>query len=234
MIYILDENYIGFPDPHKGEKDGWLAIGGDLTPDRLWLAYHNGIFPWYAYKQKLDDQIPSLKGKPQIQWYCPLKRFVIYPQEIHISHSMRTLINKQTYHATTNKNFDAVIRHCAQADNRDQDPYAWLGDDMIKAYKTLHQQGRAISIEIWDQQEQLAGGLYGVLTKNIFCGESMFSLQPNTSKIALIHLSQTLIKNNVKLIDCQFETQHLKSMGGRTISYEKYIDIMRGTDTTDQ
>ena len=228
MIYQLDDKVISFPDPREGESNGWFAVGGDLSVERLWLAYHNGMFPWYAYKQRLDKFYPCLKGKSQIQWYCPMDRFVIFPNEIHISHSMRTMFNKGAYKISVNQAFDSVIENCSKVDGRIDERYAWLGPDMIKAYKRLFELKRCLSVEVWNQEEKLVGGLYGVLTEHVFCGESMFSLEPNTSKMALIYLCKILMDNDVKMIDCQFETQHLKSMGGRHISYEEYMRIMRG------
>lgn len=212
MIFQLSEELI-FPDPYLGEPDGLLAVGGDYSTERLLLAYSNGIFPWAAFKygQKL--------------WYCPLKRFVIFPNEIHISHSMRTLINKQLYDITLNKDFDGVIHGCAAAQNRNKDPHAWLGDEIIEAYTRLHREGWATSVEIW-RGDDLVGGLYGVLMGNCFIGESMFSLAPNASKLALIVLAKWMENNGGTLIDCQLETPHLRSMGARYIPYEEYMKIL--------
>lgn len=212
MIFQLSEELI-FPDPYLGEPDGLLAVGGDYSTERLLLAYSNGIFPWAAFKygQKL--------------WYCPLKRFVIFPNEIHISHSMRTLINKQLYDITLNKDFDGVIHGCAAAQNRNKDPHAWLGDEIIEAYTRLHREGWATSVEIW-RGDDLVGGLYGVLMGNCFIGESMFSLAPNASKLALIVLAKWMENNGGALIDCQLETPHLRSMGARYIPYEEYMKIL--------
>ncbi len=226
MLYELDDNEIWFPDPRNGVEGGLFAIGGDLSTDRLWLAYHHGIFPWYAFRENLDELLPCRKGKSQILWYCPMERFVIFPREIHVSHSMRNLFNKGVYQASVNKDFDSVIENCSKL--RIEEASAWLGPDMVSAYKALNSLGGCLSIEIWDMDNQLVGGLYGVLTKHVFCGESMFSLKPNASKAALIYLSKILIDNNVSLIDCQFETPHLKSMGGRHISYDKNMKIMKG------
>ena len=173
MVFQLSKR-LAFPDPHLGEPDGLLAIGGDLSIDRLLLAYSYGIFPWYAFKRQV------------IEWWCPMQRFVIFPSEIHISHSMRTLLNKDKYRITINQAFEEVIRHCGK----------------------------------------LREGLYGVAIGRCFFGESMFSLVPSASKLALIHLAWFLEERGGLLIDCQFETPHLKSMGGRYISYEEYMDII--------
>lgn len=211
MVYQLTDK-LSFPDPHYGDPDGLLAVGGDLSIDRLLLAYSNGIFPWYAFREGM------------IQWWCPMERFVIFPDEIHISHSMRTLINKGIYHLTVNQAFREVIHACGES--RMDMEGAWLGHEMMDAYTRLHEQGFAASIEVWEE-ERLVGGLYGVTIGNCFFGESMFSLVPSASKLALIHLAQFFQKHGGTLIDCQFETPHLKSMGGRFISYEEYMELLQ-------
>ena len=200
MILQIDENAeeIYFPDPHYGDEDGCFAIGGDLSIDRLLLAYSNGIFPWYSFR----DQ-------PEILWFCPMKRFVIFPDEIHISHSMRTLLRKNRYSVGINEDFDAVIRACSKTNGRYEEEGAWLGENIIQAFTALHE-----------------GGLYGVTIGKVFIGESMFSKVPSGSKIALIFLARYLQEHGGKMIDCQLETPHLKSMGGRYISYEEYMEIM--------
>ena len=213
-VFQLDDN-LWFPDPHLGEEDGLVAVGGDLSVDRLLLAYSNGFFPWFSFQHRKEPL-----------WYCPLQRFVIFPSEIHVSHSMKQLIKKHQYEVTVNRDFDGVIRGCATAQDRNQEDGAWLGPDIIKAYTELHRQGFAVSIEVWDDN-RLAGGLYGVNLGKSFFGESMFSLVPNASKLALIFLAHTLEYLGGKLIDCQFETPHLLSMGGRYITYEEYINIIR-------
>ena len=218
MIFRLDERLV-FPNPHLGQRDGLLAVGGDLSPERLTLAYSLGIFPWYPFEW-CDEP----------EWFCPLRRFVIFPDEIHISHSMRTLINKGTYSVTFNQAFDQVIENCS---NLRIDMYgAWLGPDMVEAYKELHRLGYATSVEVWDKENNLVGGLYGVTLKGCFFGESMFSLVPNASKLALITLAQSMQKSGGKLIDCQFKTPHLRSMGGRHISYDDYMQILNTPTST--
>lgn len=211
MVFQLT-NKLAFPDPHYGDPDGLLAVGGDLSIDRLILAYSNGIFPWYAFREN------------QIQWWCPLDRFVIFPHEVHISHSMRTLINKERYHVTVNHAFRDVIHACGNL--RIEEEGAWLGKDMMEAYTLLHEQDFAASVEVWEG-EQLVGGLYGVTLGSCFFGESMFSLAPNASKLALIHLAQIFQELGGVMIDCQFETPHLKSMGGRHITYEEYMKYIQ-------
>lgn len=212
MIFRLSKQ-LGFPDPRLGEEDGLFAVGGDLSVDRLLLAYSNGIFPWYSFRDS------------DILWFCPMQRFVIFPNEIHVSHSMRNLLNKEKYRVTINQDFAGVIKNCG--DLRKDQKGAWLGDDMTKAYTELHNQGFAASVEVWDQENKLVGGLYGVTLGRCFFGESMFSLVPSASKLALIGLADTMAKNGGVMIDCQLETPHLKSMGGRFISYDEYMDFVR-------
>ena len=213
-VFQLDKD-LWFPDPHLGEDDGLIAVGGDLSVDRLLLAYSNGFFPWFSFQHQHEPM-----------WYCPLQRFVIFPNEIHVSHSMQQLINKNRYRLTLNLDFEGVIRGCATAQNRNEEDGAWLGPDIIKAYTELHRQGFAASVEVWEEN-RLVGGLYGVNLGKSFFGESMFSLVPNASKLALIHLARMFETLGGQMIDCQFETSHLRSMGGRFISYEEYISILR-------
>ena len=212
-VYQLDKS-LWFPDPHLGEEDGLVAVGGDLSVDRLILAYSHGFFPWFSFHHREEPL-----------WYCPLQRFVIFPNEIHVSHSMKQLIKNTHLKPTLNKDFEGVIKGCATAQNRNQEEGAWLGPNMIKAYTELHRQGFAASVEIWEE-ERLVGGLYGVNLGRAFFGESMFSLVPNASKLALIHLAHMFESLGGTLIDCQFETSHLRSMGGRYIPYEEYISII--------
>ena len=210
MVFRLDERLI-FPDPHWGEPSGLIAVGGDLSPERLLLAYNHGIFPWYSFRDS------------EICWYCPLQRFVIFPSEIHVSHSMRTLMNKNRYEVRYNTDFEQTIRHCSQL--RVDEMGAWLGDDMIKAYTELYRRGCAMSVEVWEG-ERMVGGLYGVTIRRSFFGESMFSLVPSASKLALISLAKRMEENQLGIIDCQLETPHLKSMGARFIPYEEYMQLI--------
>ena len=215
MVYRLDERIV-FPNPrYCGEEDGLLAVGGDLSVDRLLLAYSNGIFPWYSFR-----------GNEDILWYCPMQRFVIFPEEVHVSHSMRTLMNKGIYRISINEDFTGVIQGCSKAGGRYEERGAWLGEDMINAYTEMHRLHLAASVEVWDK-DRLVGGLYGVNLGKVFFGASMFSLVPNASKLALIYLARFLAEHGGTLIDCQFETPHLLSMGGRTISYDEYMDILQ-------
>lgn len=216
-VWQLDDE-LWFPNPRWGEDDGLVAIGGDLSVDRLLLAYSNGFFPWYAYQME-----------SQPHWYCPLDRYVIFPSEIHISHSMRQLLRQQKYEVTVNRDFEGVIRGCSTAQGRNEEGGAWLGPDIIKAYTELHRLGYAVSIEVWEGQ-RLVGGLYGVTLLKAFFGESMFSLVPNASKLALIHLAKAMEAAGGHFIDCQFETPLFVSMGGRHISYEQYMNLLKTKD----
>ena len=193
-----------------------MAVGGDLSVDRLLLAYSNGFFPWFSFRNREEPL-----------WYCPLQRFVIFPREIHVSHSMRQIFRQNRYRVTINKDFDGVIRGCATAQNRNEEEGAWLGPKIIEAYTELHRQGFAASVEVWDQDDRLVGGLYGVNLGRAFFGESMFSLVPNASKIALIYLARYFGQLGGVMIDCQLETPHLRSMGGRYIPYEEYCALIR-------
>ena len=221
-VFQLDER-LWFPSPYLGEEDGLVAVGGDLSVNRLLLAYSNGFFPWYSFKYQ-DEPC----------WYCPLDRFVIFPREIHISHSMKQLMRQDKYILTINEDFSGVINGCSTADSRNQENGAWLGSDMISAYTELNRLGYAFSVEVWEVTEsqretpekKLVGGLYGVAIRHAFFGESMFSLVPNASKLALIHLAQALDSIGASFIDCQFETSHLKAMGGRHITYEEYMQLL--------
>ena len=214
-VFQLDDK-LWFPDPHFGEDDGLVAVGGDLSVDRLLLAYSNGFFPWFSFRNREEPL-----------WYCPLQRFVIFPREIHVSHSMRQIFRQNRYRVTINKDFDGVIRGCATAQNRNEEEGAWLGPKIIEAYTELHRQGFAASVEVWDQDGRLVGRLYGVNLGRAFFGESMFSLVPNASKIALIYLARYFGQLGGVMIDCQLETPHLRSMGGRYIPYEEYCALIR-------
>lgn len=226
MIFQLNDD-LWFPDPYKGEEDGLFAVGGDLSAERLLLAYAHGIFPWYSYRPEDNEFLPECffneDGTPQIRWYCPLNRFVIFPEEIHISHSMRQLMRSDRYHVTIGQDFEGVIRRCGE--QREHMKGAWLGEHIVEAYTRLFNMGNALSVETRNKEGRLVGGLYGVLSGNMFIGESMFSDEPNTSKLALITLAG-LMQDKGLIIDCQLETSHLKSMGGRYISYEEYMQYL--------
>jgi leucyl/phenylalanyl-tRNA--protein transferase len=204
MFFQLGTQLI-FPNPSLAEEDGLLAIGGDLSVQRLMLAYQNGIFPWYA------------EGEP-ILWYSPHQRFVLNPNEVHISHSMRQLVNSNKYEVRWNTAFEEVMKHCSTTVRNGQGG-SWIHHDMINAYTRLHEKNIAQSVEVW-QGENLVGGLYGVEVGKVFCGESMFSLLPNTSKLALVALCKS---GKYDLIDCQVYTAHLERMGANYISRQGFM-----------
>ncbi|MGF7077240.1 leucyl/phenylalanyl-tRNA--protein transferase [Mucilaginibacter sp. 3215] len=207
MIFRLDKRLI-FPKPDLAESDGLLAVGGDLSTERLLLAYQNGIFPWYS------DDTPIL-------WYSPHERFVLFPDELKVSKSMRQVLRSGKLNVTVDTCFNDVITACSTAPREGQDG-TWIVPDMIAAYNRLHLEGYAHSVEVW-QDDKLVGGLYGVHVGDVFCGESMFSRVSNASKTALICLCNTGL---YKLIDCQVHTGHLESLGARMISREQYMDVL--------
>ncbi|MDB4900790.1 MAG: Leucyl/phenylalanyl-tRNA--protein transferase [Mucilaginibacter sp.] len=208
MIFRLDERLL-FPDPILAEPDGLLAVGGDLSTERLLLAYQNGIFPWYS------NDTPIL-------WYSPPERFVLYPGELKISKSMKQVLRSGRLTVTVDQCFEKVIESCSLVPREGQDG-TWITAEMKEAYIQLHQKGYAHSVEVW-QQNNLVGGLYGVPVGKVFCGESMFSKVSNASKTALIHLCNSGL---YKLIDCQLHTNHLESMGARLISREEYLAALQ-------
>lgn len=210
-VFRLNEE-ITFPDPKYGREDGLLAVGGDLSLDRLLLAYSYGIFPWF------NPEDPIL-------WWCPLKRFVIFPSEIHISHSMKKYMKKHEIGLKINRDFSHTMRQCRMKREFTKEG-TWITDDMEEAYYRLYKYGCASSVEAY-VDGKLAGGLYGVHIGKSFMGESMFSNMPNGSKIALVLLSKHLEKLGFTMIDCQFHTEHLESMGGRYISYEEYMAYIK-------
>lgn len=205
-VYFLDKNKISFPHPTLARRDGLLAIGGDLSAERLMLAYSHGIFPWYEPGE-------------EILWWCPKERFVIFPEEIHISHSMRKYIKRHEMKAVLNRDFADTMHRCRIM--RESAEGTWISDEMEAAYLRLHRKGYALSLESFEDGK-LAGGLYGVSMGRCFFGESMFSERENGSKAALIALARMLSEKQFLFIDCQFHTEHLESMGGRFISWEEY------------
>ncbi len=209
MIFRLDDRLL-FPDPALAEPDGLLAVGGDLSVERLLLAYRQGIFPWYS------DDTPIL-------WYSPHERFVLYPSQLKVSKSMRQVLRSGRFKVTVDEAFPQVIEACSAMPREGQDG-TWITDDMKEAYIELNRNGHAHSYEVW-QDDELVGGLYGVDTGRVFCGESMFSKVSNASKTALIHLC---LNGGFELIDCQVHTEHLESMGATFISREEYLHILRG------
>lgn len=197
------------------EPDGLLAAGGDLSPGRLIEAYQRGIFPWFN------------EGEP-VLWWSPDPRFVLYPEELKVSRSLMKNIRNGGFHISMDRAFDQVISHCARVPRKDQ-PGTWISTDMRNAYMALHEQGHAHSVECW-QGDDLVGGLYGVRSGVVFCGESMFSRVSNASKIALYYLCQFLNNHNFKLIDSQVYTPHLERLGARMIPREEYIRTLQSTN----
>ncbi len=203
-IYRLTDELI-FPHPSLAEPGGLLAVGGDLSPERLLLAYARGIFPWYS------DPDPIL-------WWSPDPRLILFPNELKISHSLGRVLRKRVFTVTMDKAFAEVIRACAAV--RDE---TWITGEMIKAYQTLHKLGYAHSFESWSSGT-LVGGLYGVAMGRAFFGESMFSVMSDASKVALVHLVQFVRENGYDFIDCQTATQHLKNLGAREIPRKEFLD----------
>ena len=208
-IYLLSDKFIDFPPPVLAEDNGFLAIGGDLSVERLKLAYSQGIFPWYS------------EGDP-IQWWCPKERYIIRPGNIHVSHSMKKFMKKHKIETVFNRDFAHTMHKCRMKRENE----TWITDDMEAAYGRLHKAGIAMSVEsVIDGN--IAGGLYGVISGKVFCGESMYTDIENGSKLALIGLAHYLEKQGFVAIDCQFHTDHLESMGGESVSYEEYMALLR-------
>lgn len=202
-VYLLPEEPV-FPPPHKAEGNGLLAVGGDLSPQRLLAAYRQGIFPWYS-----EDN--------PILWWSPDPRLILTPSKLHVPRSLKKVMRKPRYTITFNGAFEAVIRGCAQTDRgEDQGGGTWITQAMIDAYVRLHQLGHARSVEAWSQEEGrsvLAGGCYGLSLGRCFFGESMFHLRPDASKVAFVALVRRLEAEGVQLIDCQMKTDHLLRFG---------------------
>ncbi|QEH41015.1 leucyl/phenylalanyl-tRNA--protein transferase [Chitinophaga sp. XS-30] len=209
-VFSLSKHHLAFPPVTLAEPDGLLAAGGDLSMERLLLAYRSGIFPWYSRKP--------------ILWWSPDPRFVLFPAELKVSHSMKQLLKKDTFRITVNEDFKGVIGHCSRIPREGQDG-TWLTQDMMDAYTRLHEAGHALSVECW-LGDELAGGLYGVKIGGCFFGESMFSRVSNASKTAFITFVQQH-QQELALIDCQVHTPHLASLGARFISRESFLDLVR-------
>jgi len=206
-LYALNEQ-LWFPPVSEALEDGLLAMGGDLSAERLLLAYRKGVFPWY------DGDTPL--------WWSPDPRFVLFPDELKISSSMQSLFRKNIFHFRTNTSFASVIYACKEMPREGQDG-TWITDEVETAYNTLHQLGYAHSAEAW-HDDQLAGGLYGIRLGRFFFGESMFSRESNASKFAFIKYVQQLQQEGIQLIDCQVYTPHLESLGARMISRKEFIE----------
>lgn len=209
-VFRLNENEISFPDPRLAREDGLLAIGGDLSVERLFLAYTHGIFPWYNPGE-------------EILWWCPRERYLIFPRSIHISKSMKKYLKKHRLRILANRDFQDTMHRCRI--KREQQEGTWISDEMEAAYLALHKRGFAASLEVYEE-DGLAGGLYGVFIGRCFFGESMFSEKENGSKAALIALAKLLEERGVGFIDCQFHTEHLESMGGQYVGWEQYEGLL--------
>ena len=207
-MHFLTEK-IEFPDVYEASADGLIAIGGDLSPQRLLHAYSKGIFPWF------QDEEPIL-------WWSPDPRFVLFPEQLKVSKSMKQVLRNSDFEITVNKDFEAVISNCSKM-KRDGQQGTWITNAMKTAYLKLHEQGVAKSVEVW-LNEELVGGLYGIdLNNGIFCGESMFSKVSNASKVGFMSFIQN---TNYKLIDCQVYTNHLASLGAEDISREAFLKYL--------
>jgi leucyl/phenylalanyl-tRNA--protein transferase len=215
-MYFLSKELF-FPPVDEASYEGILAIGGDLSIDRLLLAYSNGIFPWF------NEDEPIL-------WWAPPERMVVVPTMYKVSKSIRNLLNQNKFSVTFNQNFNDVIRGCQQIERPGQDG-TWLSDDFVKSYTKLHEMGIAKSVEVW-QNETIVGGLYGVDLGHVFCGESMFSKVSNASKIAFVTLIEYLKENNYKLLDCQVHNDHLEKLGAFEISRETFMKVLKSAAIT--
>lgn len=208
-IFALDEELV-FPPVHLAEADGLLAMGGDLSPERILLAYRNGIFPWY------QEEI--------ILWWSPDPRMILFPDELKIARSIKPLLNRNEFEFTTNLAFPQVIQFCKETKRPGQDG-TWITDDVQKAYTRLHEMGHAQSAEVWNEGE-LVGGIYGIRMGKVFFGESMFSKKANASRYAFIKYVQQLSAEGIELIDCQVYTEYLKSFGARLIDRKEFIKLL--------
>ena len=210
-MYELNKELF-FPPVTQANQDGIVAIGGDLSPERLLLAYKSGIFPWFE------------EGEP-ITWWSPNPRMVLFLEELIVSKSMRNVLNQNRFKVTFNENFRAVITTCQRIKRNNQNG-TWITNEMIEAYCELNKLGHAKSVEVW-QNKELVGGLYGVDLKTVFCGESMFSLVSNASKVAFITLVKQLKSKDYQVLDCQMYTKHLESLGCRKIDRIEFIKLLK-------
>ncbi|WP_046743060.1 leucyl/phenylalanyl-tRNA--protein transferase [Kordia zhangzhouensis] len=209
-MYILTDQ-IAFPPVHKASPEGILAIGGDLQPERLLLAYKSGIFPWYG-----EDE--------PIIWWSPDPRMVLFPDELKVSKSMKQVLRRQPFSVTYNTAFKEVIQTCASVKRPGQDS-TWITNEMQEAYLELFNMGYITSVEVW-RDEKLVGGVYGVNLGRVFCGESMFAFQSNASKFGFIHLVRKLQAEGCQIIDCQMHTNHLESLGAYEIPRELFLSFL--------
>lgn len=214
-MILLNPNEISFPDPALLESDsGIIAVGGDLSVERLYFAYQLGLFPWYNPGE-------------EILWWCPDPRFVLFPKDLKVSKSMRKVLRNEVFTFTENKCFRKVIEECKNTFRKDQDG-TWLSDELVNSIVKLHEAGIAKSIEVW-QNEDLVGGFYGIQIGKVFCGESMFSKVSNASKAGFIHFVQSN-QEVLELVDCQIHSDHLESLGAKMISKKDYLTILNYTN----
>jgi leucyl/phenylalanyl-tRNA--protein transferase len=212
-IYFLTD-LLEFPPADNANAEGLLAVGGDLSPERLLLAYRSGIFPWFN-----KDSL--------ILWWSPDPRMVLFPQKIKISKSMRQIMSGTRFTLTRNRCFKEVMEACAEITRKGQEG-TWITNSMKEAYLRLHELGFARSYEVWEDKE-LVGGLYGIDLGHVFCGESMFSKATNASKFAFIQLARDLEEKNYKLIDCQLYTKHLESLGAEEIPRKEFLKLLQNS-----
>ncbi len=211
-LFFLSDALI-FPPVNTANDEGLLAVGGDLSAERLLLAYQNGIFPWFN-----TDSL--------ILWWSPDPRMVLFPNQIKISKSMRKVLRSNQFKLTENKCFEEVLEYCSAVKREGQEG-TWITEEMKKAYIQLHEKGFAKSYEVWEK-DNLVGGLYGIDLGHVFCGESMFSLTSNASKFAFISLAEELQQKEYKIIDCQMYTDHLASLGAQEISRKEFVRLLKG------
>lgn len=210
MFFLSDA--LEFPSVENANAEGLLAAGGDLSPQRLLLAYTNGIFPWFN-----EDSL--------VLWWSPDPRMVLFPEKIRISKSMRKVLHSKQFRLTKNTCFERVVEQCSKVKRIGQEG-TWITANMKKAYTALYDKGKAQSYEVWEG-DNLVGGLYGIDLGHVFCGESMFSTVSNASKFAFIHLAQELQLKKYKLIDCQVYTEHLESLGAEEIPRQEFIAALQ-------
>ena len=210
-MVFLDPHEISFPDPELMDSEsGLLAVGGDLSPERLLFAYQLGLFPWFN------------EGE-EILWWCPDPRFVLFPEEVKVSKSMKKILRDHVFTFTENKCFREVMLQCKNAYRKDQDG-TWISDELIESFTQLHEHGFAKSFEVW-QNEELVGGFYGVQIGKVFCGESMFAKVSNASKAGFLNF--ILTNKDLELVDCQIHSEHLESLGARMIPKLEYLKILK-------
>lgn len=217
-VYYLQDEVLAFPHPELSTPEGVLAVGGDLSPNRLLLAYQHGIFPWN------DPSEPII-------WWCPDPRFVLYPKDLKVAKSMRPYFNQKKFEVTMDQAFQEVMENCA-AVRKNQKFSTWISPAMIKAYTHLYHLGFAHSVEVW-KEGALVGGLYGIALGKVFFGESMFAKESNASKFGFISLVRFLEQQNFQLVDCQQETKHLGSLGATPIPRKEFLRILEKNDLSE-